>query len=98
MREIKPFLETLPVTGLCLDSRKVQPGEVFFAFPGEKGDGRQYIQQAIDRGAVGVICEEDFSLRQQAGHFQVPIFFVNHLREKISEIASEFYRHRSEER
>ncbi|WP_457807882.1 UDP-N-acetylmuramoyl-L-alanyl-D-glutamate--2,6-diaminopimelate ligase [Kushneria sp. EE4] len=37
---------------LVLDSRQVQPGDVFVALPGTRVDGRQYIDRARDRGAV----------------------------------------------
>ncbi|WP_245955183.1 UDP-N-acetylmuramoyl-L-alanyl-D-glutamate--2,6-diaminopimelate ligase [Kushneria indalinina] len=37
---------------LVLDSRQIQPGDVFVALPGTKVDGRQYIDQAREKGAV----------------------------------------------
>ncbi|HEY5543016.1 MAG TPA: Mur ligase domain-containing protein, partial [Candidatus Binatia bacterium] len=43
------------VRGLVYDSRKVAPGEVFFAIPGEKSDGHDFIAEAIRRGASGVV-------------------------------------------
>jgi UDP-N-acetylmuramoyl-L-alanyl-D-glutamate--2,6-diaminopimelate ligase len=43
------------VTGLAYDSRQVRPGEIFFAVPGEKADGHQFVQQALRRGAAGVV-------------------------------------------
>jgi len=45
------------VTGLDYDSRRVQPGFLFFAFPGARADGRAYAQQAVDRGAIAAISE-----------------------------------------
>jgi len=43
------------VTSLAYDSRKVEPGALFFALPGEKTDGAQFLQMAADRGAVAAI-------------------------------------------
>jgi UDP-N-acetylmuramoyl-L-alanyl-D-glutamate--2,6-diaminopimelate ligase len=43
------------VTGLAYDSRQVRPGEFFFAVPGEKVDGHDFIEQAVERGAAGVV-------------------------------------------
>ncbi len=43
---------------LVSDSRRVAPGDVFFAYPGEAGDGRAYIAQAIDQGAAAIVHEE----------------------------------------
>jgi UDP-N-acetylmuramoyl-L-alanyl-D-glutamate--2,6-diaminopimelate ligase len=45
------------VTGLEYDSRKVEPGFLFFAFPGARADGRLFAQAAIDRGAIAVVSE-----------------------------------------
>jgi UDP-N-acetylmuramoyl-L-alanyl-D-glutamate--2,6-diaminopimelate ligase len=47
---------------LASDSRRVQPGGVFFAYPGEAGDGRAFIAQAIGQGAAAVVYDErDFA-------------------------------------
>ncbi|MEX0806396.1 MAG: UDP-N-acetylmuramoyl-L-alanyl-D-glutamate--2,6-diaminopimelate ligase [Candidatus Binatia bacterium] len=43
------------VSGLAYDSRQVSKGQVFFAVPGEKADGHQFIPQALDRGAAAVV-------------------------------------------
>lgn len=42
---------------LSADSRRVQPGDVFVAFPGAHVDGRDFIAQALARGAAAVIAE-----------------------------------------
>ena len=43
------------VTGLAYDSRQVQPGQIFFAAPGEKSDGHDFIGDAVGRGAAAVV-------------------------------------------
>ena len=45
------------IRGLAYDSRKVAPGFLFFAFPGQKADGRAFATQALERGAVAVVSE-----------------------------------------
>lgn len=45
------------VTGLEYDSRKIQPGNLFFAFPGKSADGRAFARQALDRGALLIVSE-----------------------------------------
>jgi UDP-N-acetylmuramoyl-L-alanyl-D-glutamate--2,6-diaminopimelate ligase len=44
------------ITGLTCDSRKVKPGFLFAAFPGESADGREFIPEAIGRGAAAVLA------------------------------------------
>jgi len=43
------------VTGLAYDSRRLRAGEIFFAIPGEKFDGHEFIPQALRTGAAGVV-------------------------------------------
>ncbi|MDR1267307.1 MAG: UDP-N-acetylmuramoyl-tripeptide--D-alanyl-D-alanine ligase [Holosporales bacterium] len=49
------------VTGLAIDSRFVQPGDVFFALRGEHQDGHQFIAQALEAGAQEVVAERPVS-------------------------------------
>ncbi len=43
--------------GVADDSRLVRPGDLFLAYPGDKADGRRYIDDAIARGAAAVLFE-----------------------------------------
>ncbi|MCM2279772.1 MAG: UDP-N-acetylmuramoyl-tripeptide--D-alanyl-D-alanine ligase [Oligoflexia bacterium] len=49
-----------PFTFVTSDSRKVQPGCVFVALPGEKFDGHTFIQTAISQGARAVVCRRGY--------------------------------------
>jgi UDP-N-acetylmuramoyl-L-alanyl-D-glutamate--2,6-diaminopimelate ligase len=46
------------VQELVFDSRMVRPGSTFFALSGTQTDGHQFIHQAIEQGAVAVVCEK----------------------------------------
>ena len=46
------------VSGLSYNSGSVRPGEVFFAIPGEKLDGHDFISQAVNRGAAAVVVSK----------------------------------------
>ena len=48
----------LLVTGLTSDSREVRAGYLFAAFPGLKQDGRQFVNDAIAKGAAAVLVPE----------------------------------------
>jgi len=45
------------VTGWSVDSRTIQPGDLFFALRGPNFDGAEFIAQAIEKGAAGVVAE-----------------------------------------
>ena len=77
----------VPVTGLALDSRKVQAGDVFLAIKGRDVDGRDYIHAAISAGAVAVIADAPFD----AAQWSLPVVVIEHLEAQISEIAGRFY-------
>lgn len=49
----------LEITGVTCDSRRVEPGYVFAAFPGSVVDGRDYIADAVARGAAAVVVPDD---------------------------------------
>ena len=44
--------------GYSIDSRTVQPGELFFAVKGERLDGHDFVEQALSRGAVAAVVEK----------------------------------------
>lgn len=46
------------ITGITADSRAVRPGFLFAALPGTKADGREFIAEAVARGAAAVLAPE----------------------------------------
>lgn len=78
-----------PVKALVSDSRQLQPGMVFAAYPGEASDGRAYIAQAIAKGAGGVLWETDHYQWDPA--LNVPNVGVPGLKARIGEIAAHVY-------
>jgi UDP-N-acetylmuramoyl-L-alanyl-D-glutamate--2,6-diaminopimelate ligase len=56
-RAMPAVLAECEVQGLAYDSRRVENGFLFFAFPGSKADGRQFAQAALQQGALAVVSE-----------------------------------------
>ncbi|HEY1849155.1 MAG TPA: UDP-N-acetylmuramoyl-L-alanyl-D-glutamate--2,6-diaminopimelate ligase [Opitutaceae bacterium] len=46
-----------PISGLVMDSRRVVPGNLFFALPGLRSDGVSHVDEAVSRGASAVIAQ-----------------------------------------
>lgn len=46
-----------PCTGIAIDSRKVQPGDLFICLPGHTVDGHDYARQAAEQGASALVVE-----------------------------------------
>lgn len=49
---------TVEINNICFDSRQVQTNDVFVATRGTTVDGHEYIGQAIEKGAVAIVCED----------------------------------------
>ncbi|MGC2048303.1 MAG: UDP-N-acetylmuramoyl-L-alanyl-D-glutamate--2,6-diaminopimelate ligase, partial [Gallionella sp.] len=79
----------VPITHLVTDSRAVQKGDTFVACPGEKTDGRQFISDAIEKGANAVIWESRHFEWNDA--WQVPNLGIADLRHKTGWLADAIY-------
>ncbi|MGE5404387.1 MAG: UDP-N-acetylmuramoyl-tripeptide--D-alanyl-D-alanine ligase [Candidatus Saccharibacteria bacterium] len=47
--------KTIKVTGASIDSRKIEPGVLFFALKGERSDGHDFVDQALSAGAAAAV-------------------------------------------
>lgn len=94
-------LPSLEVNGIALSSVAISQGDVFFAYPGERADGRDFIKDAVDRGAVAIVVESvivsPVRTQQPPADAQspVPIIPIENLAQKVGSIASNFYGHPS---
>lgn len=80
-------------TSVTADSRKVQAGSLFLAYPGSHNDGRQYITQAIKAGVAAVVWEQEgFTWNAD---WQVNNLAVQDLKQQVGGIAAEFYQNPS---
>ncbi len=74
------------VTCLITDSRRVVPGALFFAISGQKSNGNHYLEEAIDRGAVAIVSEQEAGLRCPIPHYK-----VDDVRLTLAQVAKVFY-------
>lgn len=79
----------LKFSSITADSRKVQPGALFLAYPGVHSDGRNYIAQAIQAGAAAVAWESKGFAWNPA--WQVANIGVAGLKDQVGEIAADYY-------
>jgi UDP-N-acetylmuramoyl-L-alanyl-D-glutamate--2,6-diaminopimelate ligase len=74
---------------ITTDSRRVEPGVAFAAYPGAAQDGRTFIPDALARGATGVLWEpQDFPWQDA---WQVPHVAVPGLRSAVGAVADFLY-------
>ncbi len=94
--KIFPVTEVIGETDLMIrtivsDSRKVQPGDLFVALPGSKQDGRQFIGEAINRGATAVVMEGPIPDAVKQSGRPITGISVMDARKAASHLASYFY-------
>lgn len=77
-------IRDISVTGLAADSRKIEPGMLFVAVPGNKANGGIFAQDAVARGAVAILSSEHLD----AG---VPVIRVENVRKALALAAARFY-------
>ncbi|WP_455476476.1 UDP-N-acetylmuramoyl-L-alanyl-D-glutamate--2,6-diaminopimelate ligase [Bartonella sp. B17] len=77
----------IEITGISADSRQILPGYVFVAIQGNKGDGRQYINDAIKRGAKAIVTDYNFTFE----NLSVPVLRVLDVRHSLAVAAARFY-------
>jgi len=80
------------VDALYFDSREVAPGSLFFAVKGQLFDGHLFINQAIENGAVAVICEKIPDQLQQ----NITYIRVENAAYSLALAAANFYEHPSQ--
>lgn len=76
----------MPVKGLDYDSRRIESGYLFFAFPGAKTDGREFAFDAVRRGAIAIVSE---SPRPES--FSGNWIQVEHGRRALAQAARTYY-------
>jgi UDP-N-acetylmuramoyl-L-alanyl-D-glutamate--2,6-diaminopimelate ligase len=98
---LKQLVQTIPsasvegpvdrdVLGITYDSRRVTPGMLFVAIPGQHVDGHEFIGKAVDRGAIAVLCE-----RNRLVAARVTQIRVADVREALACAARAYYEHPS---
>lgn len=92
----KPQSHDLLVKGIQYDSRKVRQGDLFVAIRGGAVDGHLFIDNAIQRGAVVVVVEDDGSVSDsRCVHAGVTKVVVPNSRIALATLSGNFYGHPS---
>jgi UDP-N-acetylmuramoyl-L-alanyl-D-glutamate--2,6-diaminopimelate ligase len=77
------------LSGLTLDSRSVEPGDLYVALPGTRVHGAAFCADAVAAGAVAVLTDPDGRSRAVASG--VPVFVLAEPRARLGEIACWVY-------
>ena len=72
------------IGNICIDSRKVQPGDLFICTPGLQMDAHKFAPQAVEKGAAALLVTHHLEL-------DVPQVIVENVRAALSYVAAEFH-------
>lgn len=83
----------IEIKGIQSDSRKVNSGDLFVAIRGTISDGHDFICQAVEKGAVAILCEElpEYDLPEE-----IAIIRTEHTDVVVGMVAANFYGHPSD--
>ena len=86
LAEIWPEAAALGLRGVAMDSRAVRPGFLFAALPGAKMDGRNFIPEAVRRGAAAILAP--IGTVWPAGVARLPLLLEREPRQKLALVAA----------
>ena len=81
------------ITGVNIDSRKIERGHLFVAIKGTQTDGHRFIPKALELGAVAVLCEDlpENVCGGSADHSNVTYVQVASTEDAVGPVATVFY-------
>ncbi|MCL2401928.1 MAG: UDP-N-acetylmuramoyl-L-alanyl-D-glutamate--2,6-diaminopimelate ligase [Oscillospiraceae bacterium] len=74
----------MEIHGISFDTRTLKAGELFVAIRGYQSDGHEYIQQAVEKGAICIICE-------QPPDIATPYILVENARKALAEVSAKWF-------
>lgn len=75
------------ITGIQMDSRLIESGDLFVAVKGTQTDGHAYIQKAIEKGAAAIVCEQLPDICKE----DITYIRVSDTEDAVGKLATTFY-------
>ena len=76
------------VKDISFDSRNLKKGDIFFAIKGNNFSGINYVNHAIKKGAVAIICNKKIKYNNS----KIPLIISKNIRKSLSETCSKLYK------
>lgn len=83
-------VDSVTISDIVYDSRKVHKGSVFVCIEGYKKDGHDYIEDAIKNGAVAIVVQKQVDIPQDTA-----VILVENTRYMLASMADRFFNHPS---
>lgn len=83
--DLSPFLN-VTISGVVIDSRKIEKGNLFIPLKGEHVDGHKYVAESIQRGAAAALWQKDVPDPPQG----LPVLIVDDCQAALQELARKY--------
>lgn len=90
--ELKTLYAKGLISGVSIDSRTLEPGDLFVAIGGENYDGHDFIKEAISAGAKAVLIEKNLPIPDQAHQREVCVMKVENTTSALGDLARHYRR------
>lgn len=87
----------LKVSGLAIDSREIQVGDVFLALVGHQKHGYEFARQAEQNGAVAILAETPLPQELGGQTVDIPVYEIDQLSQQLGHLAAGFYQYPSKD-
>lgn len=95
LKDLLPVLDSdtgeIVVARLQLDSRCVTEGDLFIALPGYKVDGREFVFDALKKGAAAVLAESSGYSASHMAAYPANVVWMDSLKDHLGTIADRFF-------
>ena len=89
---------SVAVTGISLNSRTVQPGDLYVALPGASRHGADFVSQAVEAGAAAVLTDDAGARLLAFSHdIAVPVLLAREPRSLVGRLSALIYRSRPQD-
>jgi UDP-N-acetylmuramoyl-L-alanyl-D-glutamate--2,6-diaminopimelate ligase len=89
---------SVAVTGISLNSRTVQPGDLYVALPGASRHGADFVSQAVEAGAAAVLTDDAGARLLAFSHdIAVPVLLAGEPRTLVGALSALIYRSRPDD-
>ena len=79
----------IPISDIKINSKEIVPGDLFVCVSGITADRHDYVDEAINNGAVGIVASHPINV-------SVPVIYVDDCNRELANLCSNFYDHPEE--
>ena len=85
LSELYEINSDIPIKGIKINSKEVQPGDLFVCTMGVSADRHDFIDEAIQNGASAVVVSKE------VGKKSVPLIRVENTNQELQKVCAKFY-------